>query len=1132
MLEAATPHNPRSRLAQGYFVLIASLGTFFAGWALITETGLVALAQTFFQGQDWQAQTRGALLVNPTFYTLLVLGVLAEITHIPLPKGGRMTAGFLINFAALLMIGLNAAIAVLGLVHLLTAWLPSRRRFSHALFNVGQLSLAYWAANYALTYGHVYIYGYPGADDNAYVAFATAAYLVVNFSVIDTYLALQRATSPLQILWEEDRTEIFVTLALAPMALLMAYMHQEQGWWGAALVLLPMFTTAYGVRLYIQVKRSEQALAASNQQLTILQQVATRISSQINLDQTLALISQEMRRVVEYHECLIFLLDADSGMLVRQNVAPDEATPAELKLPIAHGLLGEVARERQARRIADLTAGALDVGILAGYRSLLAVPVATDQEILGVIALLHREAEEFDAAAQRLLEILASQASVAIKNAQLYRATQQLAVTDGLTKVYNRRYFEEQLHAELARARRQKYTTSLIVLDVDHFKKFNDTHGHLLGDHVLQGVARILQKSVRETDLVARYGGEEFVVILPETPADAAVEVAQRIRRNIKAHPFWGKSQTPLQVTASLGLASDVFSLLEPNTLFDQADKCLYQAKSEGRDRVSRVIYLPDQPIAITTSQQEASKEPTLRRHMRAVSQISLEEWSRYLTGHLPQALEAWWKDTRVRDALQNGQEFWASVAEEFTAVLLKNLNSTEDQRNAWLENFQAFPLYPKIQMELSGLIFDGITMTQLEHAILEFYKRTQALIQGAPFPLEERMTVGVIHERLFHVLQLMVAQIWHDVYKATSEHLTLFAKLEQHLAASIGQDELMMEIARLTGLALRADGCLLLLPDEAGVLLSTSAAWGVSGWKQLPPISTHDEMTHICWRQKEACLFSNSREDRRVNQEFLGQIERSRPARSFLMLPLIHRGGSVGVLCCMSEQEDQFTSLDVRMGTKMASRLAATITRNHFEITRQNRYMASVEALADALEQRTTHPPDRLATIAKSLALASGLPSDEVELIAQAVRLHDIGEIAVPPGILEKPHELTSAERELIQTHPVVGASILSYVDTLQDVLPIIRHHHERHDGSGYPDGLQGDDIPLLARILAVADTFDAMTSERPYRERLSPVAALQEMRTSKQFSEELLDNLEKIIARELPRNSEPQGRGSPWAE
>jgi diguanylate cyclase (GGDEF)-like protein len=759
------------------------------------------------------------------------------------------------------------------------------------------------------------------------------------------------------------------------------------------------------------------------------------------------------------------------------------------------------------------------VGILAGFRSLLAVPVATDQEVLGVIAVLHRDPGEFDASAERLLDILASQASVAIKNAQLYRATQQLAVTDGLTKVYNRRYFEEQLLAELTRARRQKHTTSLIVLDVDHFKRFNDTHGHLLGDHVLQGVARILQKSVRETDLVARYGGEEFVVILPETPGDAAVEVAQRIRRNIKSHPFWGKGQTPLQVTASLGLASDVLSLLEPRTLFEQADKCLYQAKAEGRDRVSRVVYVPDQPIAITTSQQESPKEPTLRRHMRAVTQLSAEEWSRYLHGHLPEALDTWWGDPRVQDALQDGRDFWAHIARQFAEVLLRKLNSSEEERNGWLENFQGFTVYPHIQSELSRLIQHGVTITQLEHAILGFYKKTQALIQGAPFSLEERMTVGVIQERLFHVLQLMVAQVWHDFYQATSEHLTLIAELEQRLGEFTQQDEILAEIAHLTSRALRADGCLLLLPDDASTRLVAAAGWGVSNWRKLPELPMTDSLSGHCFLHQEAAVIGDVQTDPRVNAAFHSLLEEARSVRSILMLPLLHQNSSLGVLYCMSEMTDQFMPLDARLGHGIAARLATTLARHRIEADRQARYLASVEALVSALENQHSNAPSRVAELAKSLAEASGLSARQIAQVEQAVRLHDIGEIAVPRNILEKPSPLTVAEKEVVHAHPIVGANILGYVDALQEIIPIIRHHHERVDGSGYPDGLRGENIPILARILAVADAFDAMTSERPYREALPPHAAIQELRASKQFDDVLLTQLETVVAKiEIP--------------
>jgi diguanylate cyclase (GGDEF)-like protein len=754
--------TPLSRL---FFVLIAAVGALAFAWFLVAGGGLVAWLQAGRDGLDLLAASRGTLLASPTFQMLVVLGLVAELTHIPLPKGGRMTAGFLIGFGSLLMLGIEAAIGVAALVNLLTTWVPPRRGLTVALFNTGQLALAYAAANWALTLGHVYIYGYPGADDQPYVAAAAVVFLGVHFLIVDTYHGLCRRQAPWRILWEDDRAEIFVTLAMTPMAFLMAYMHQVQGWGGTAFVLLPVLLAAYGVRLYFRLKRSEAELAEYNQQLTILQQVATRISSQIELEQTLALIAQELRRVVGHHESLIFLVDHDSGMLVQQ-AAPGGGAAA-LKVPFEHGLLGEVARERRAARMDDLAAEHLDVGVLAGYRSLLAVPVATDQEVLGVIAVLHQNPRAFDAGTARLLDILASQAAVAIKNAQLYRATQQLAVTDGLTKVYNRRYFEEQLSAELERARRQQLTTSLVVLDVDHFKKFNDTHGHLLGDQVLQGVARILGKSVRETDMVARYGGEEFVVILPETPAAAAVEVAERIRRNIKNHPFWGRGQTPLEVTASVGVCSDVHSVLEAHPLFEQADRCLYQAKAEGRDRVCQVAYVADQPAEILTSRQERPKDPTLRRKMRTLQHLSGEDWGRYLRGNVDTAVATWWEEPAVESGLAGGKAFWEALARTFIETVLEKLNSTEEERNGWLERFQTFPVYREVQVELARLIEAGVSLTAMEAAILALYKRTQALIQGAPFPLEERITVGIIQERLFHVLQLMVAQVWHDYFQA-----------------------------------------------------------------------------------------------------------------------------------------------------------------------------------------------------------------------------------------------------------------------------------------------------------------------------------------------------------------------------
>ncbi|HUG37128.1 MAG TPA: HD-GYP domain-containing protein [Candidatus Limnocylindrales bacterium] len=152
--------------------------------------------------------------------------------------------------------------------------------------------------------------------------------------------------------------------------------------------------------------------------------------------------------------------------------------------------------------------------------------------------------------------------------------------------------------------------------------------------------------------------------------------------------------------------------------------------------------------------------------------------------------------------------------------------------------------------------------------------------------------------------------------------------------------------------------------------------------------------------------------------------------------------------------------------------------------------FLQSLLALANALEARdpyTRGHSERVATWARRLALAGGLPTAMAESIAQAGLLHDLGKIGVPELVLRKTGPLTEAEWEIMRQHPVTGARILAPLEFFGDGAVIVRHHHERHDGSGYPDGLRGESIPLGARIVAVADVYDALRSERPYRVALS---------------------------------------------
>ena len=185
---------------------------------------------------------------------------------------------------------------------------------------------------------------------------------------------------------------------------------------------------------------------------------------------------------------------------------------------------------------------------------------------------------------ERLLKVLQE------KNNALEYANNKLkilATRDGLTGLYNHRYFQELLKRELQQANPLEDVFSLLFLDLDNFKQYNDTHGHPQGDKLLRTFSKILLKGLRKTDIMARYGGEEFVVILPETPRENARIVAEKIRRYVESYKFYGRETQPLgTVTISIGISTFPIDGLEKKDLIKTADDALYEAKERGRNQV------------------------------------------------------------------------------------------------------------------------------------------------------------------------------------------------------------------------------------------------------------------------------------------------------------------------------------------------------------------------------------------------------------------------------------------------------------------------------------------------------------------------------------------------------------------
>lgn len=167
-----------------------------------------------------------------------------------------------------------------------------------------------------------------------------------------------------------------------------------------------------------------------------------------------------------------------------------------------------------------------------------------------------------------------------------YQEIEKLANTDPLTGIANRRYLFEELEGELIRSKRFNHPFSVLVLDIDHFKKINDTYGHDVGDEVIKGLVDTLNQSLREVDCLGRLGGEEFVIILPETSTEGALLVAERLRRLVSGFTLDYKQKEIISITVSIGISSYCKEDLCVETILKRADEALYKAKQEGRDRI------------------------------------------------------------------------------------------------------------------------------------------------------------------------------------------------------------------------------------------------------------------------------------------------------------------------------------------------------------------------------------------------------------------------------------------------------------------------------------------------------------------------------------------------------------------
>jgi len=219
-----------------------------------------------------------------------------------------------------------------------------------------------------------------------------------------------------------------------------------------------------------------------------------------------------------------------------------------------------------------------------GINIKIALPIMTRIKVYGVIATTKQIKDITEE--KRLLQIVAEITGTALENIELFNKIENIAITDTLTGLWNRSYLFKQFSHDLEVARKKLRPISIIMFDLDHFKTFNDTYGHLVGDKVLKEFAKVLKSRIHGKDWVARYGGEEFLMVLPETTKDEAFHTAENIRKDIENMDFNIDKSLNLKLRVSGGIASFPFDGDETESLIKSADDALYRAKEEGRNKI------------------------------------------------------------------------------------------------------------------------------------------------------------------------------------------------------------------------------------------------------------------------------------------------------------------------------------------------------------------------------------------------------------------------------------------------------------------------------------------------------------------------------------------------------------------
>ncbi len=324
-------------------------------------------------------------------------------------------------------------------------------------------------------------------------------------------------------------------------------------------------------------------MAAPTDPLEVLLELTRLLASEGTLEDALQATTDAARALLPCDHASLRLFDDSQGELLASARSGAGRDSVPVRFHRGEGVLGIVADTGKSALVADTELDErFTKGLETGFavRSLVAVPLVSGGRVVGVLSASAPAPRSFSERDRDLAQLLANCCAPAIETARLAR----LAVTDDLTRAYNTRHMQSRLPDEVERARRYGHGFAVAMLDLDHFKRVNDAHGHAVGDEVLRGFVERVRGEVRLTDVLFRRGGEEFLLLMPATGADEAMRVAERIRARVAAQPI-PVNDLRVPLTVSIGVAT-WNGAEDARAIQARADAALYRAKEAGRDRV------------------------------------------------------------------------------------------------------------------------------------------------------------------------------------------------------------------------------------------------------------------------------------------------------------------------------------------------------------------------------------------------------------------------------------------------------------------------------------------------------------------------------------------------------------------